>query len=131
MVWQVLYKENHYMSEMHFLPRPGGKAEDDGALITIGFDGPKEQSYLLIIDAKTFTPINKVEHKICTAGVTCVSPGLPAAQHPLVSTRDALPRGRLLSSTWRGHREEPGQTGALDVVCLPSRFTLCSKNSNK
>ena len=57
---QVLYKENHYMSEMHFLPRPDGTAEDDGVLITIGFDGPKEQSYLLIIDAATFSPINKV-----------------------------------------------------------------------
>jgi len=56
---KVLYKENHYMSEMHFLPRPGGTTEDDGALITVGFDGPREQSYLLFIDAKTFTPINK------------------------------------------------------------------------
>ena len=27
-------------------------------LITIGFDGTKEQSYLMILDAKTFTPIN-------------------------------------------------------------------------
>ena len=48
------------MSEMHFLPRPGGTAEDDGVLITIGFDGPREKSYLLFIDATTFTPINKV-----------------------------------------------------------------------
>ena len=47
------------MSEMHFLPQPGGNAEDDGTLITIGFDGPREQSYLLLMDAKTFTPINK------------------------------------------------------------------------
>ena len=36
----------------------GGKEEDDGVLITIGFDGTKEQSYLMFIDAKTFTPIN-------------------------------------------------------------------------
>ena len=28
---------------MHFLPRPGGSDEDDGALVTIVFDGPKEQ----------------------------------------------------------------------------------------
>ena len=56
----MLYRENHYMSEMHFLPRPGGTAEDDGVLITIGFDGPREKSYLLFIDATTFTPINKV-----------------------------------------------------------------------
>ena len=28
---------------MHFLPRPGGSGEDDGVLVTIVFDGPKEQ----------------------------------------------------------------------------------------
>jgi len=55
---KVWNQENHYMSEMHFLPKPGGKEEDDGVLITIGFDGTKEQSYLMFIDAKTFTPIN-------------------------------------------------------------------------
>jgi len=55
---KVLYRENHYMSEMHFLPKPGGNSEDDGVLITIGFDGTKEKSYLLFLDAKSFTPIN-------------------------------------------------------------------------
>ena len=47
------------MSEMHFLPDPSGKSEDDGVLITIGFDGVREQSYLLLINATTFTPMNK------------------------------------------------------------------------
>merc|ERR1719427_1941514 len=56
---KVWYTENHYMSEMHFLPSPGATAEDEGTLITIGFDGPREQSYLLLLDAKTFTPINQ------------------------------------------------------------------------
>ena len=46
------------MGEMHFLDRPGGTEEDDGVLVTIGFDGEKEQSYLLVLDAATFTPIN-------------------------------------------------------------------------
>lgn len=58
-VTQVYYVENNYMSEMHFLPDPSGKAEDDGVLITIGFDGVREQSYLLLINATTFTPMNK------------------------------------------------------------------------
>ena len=40
---QVYYVENHYSSEMHFLPRPGGQAEDDGVLVTIVFDGVKAQ----------------------------------------------------------------------------------------
>ena len=47
------------MSEMHFLPNPASRAEDDGVLITISFDGPREQSYLLLLDAATFLPINK------------------------------------------------------------------------
>lgn len=58
-VTQVYYVENNYMSEMHFLPDPLGKAEDDGVLITIGFDGVREQSYLLLINATTFIPMNK------------------------------------------------------------------------
>ena len=28
---------------MHFLPRPGGSGEDDGVLVTIVFDGHREQ----------------------------------------------------------------------------------------
>ena len=46
------------MGEMHFLARPGGTAEDDGVLVTIGYDGEKEQSYFLVLDAATFAPIN-------------------------------------------------------------------------
>lgn len=55
---KVYYLEDHYMTEMHFLPNPASRAEDDGVLITIGFSGVKEQSYLLLIDATTFLPIN-------------------------------------------------------------------------
>ena len=40
---QVYYVENHYSSEMHFLARPRGQAEDDGVLVTIVFDGVKAQ----------------------------------------------------------------------------------------
>ena len=36
----------------------GGEREDDGVLLTIGMDGNREQSYLLLLDARTFTPIN-------------------------------------------------------------------------
>jgi len=56
---KVFYIENHYSSEMHFLPNPKKKSEDDGVLVTIVFDGTKEQSYLLLLDAKTFTLLNK------------------------------------------------------------------------
>merc|ERR1719228_580831 len=56
---KVYYLEDHYMSEMNFLPNPEAKSEDDGVLITIVFDGPLKKSYLLLLDAATFTPINK------------------------------------------------------------------------
>ena len=35
-----------------------GVTEDDGVLITVGYDGEKEQSYLLVLDAATFAPLN-------------------------------------------------------------------------
>jgi len=50
---------NHYSGEMAFVPNPKGNSEDDGVLITNVFDGEKEKSYLLVLDAKTFKPINK------------------------------------------------------------------------
>jgi len=56
---KVIYIENHYSSEMHFLPNPKKRSEDDGVLVTIVFDGNKEQSYLLILDAQKFEEINK------------------------------------------------------------------------
>jgi len=56
---KVYYLEDHYMSEMFFIPHPASSSEDDGVLITITFDGTREQSYLLLLDAATFLPINK------------------------------------------------------------------------
>lgn len=55
-IWHV---ENHYSSEMWFVANPQPKSEDDGMLITVVFDGMREQSYLLILDAITFTLVNK------------------------------------------------------------------------
>jgi carotenoid cleavage dioxygenase-like enzyme len=56
---KVIYMENHYTSEMSFIPDPEGTKEDDGVLETIVFDGEKEQSYLLLIDASSFEIIDK------------------------------------------------------------------------
>ena len=50
---------NHYTGEMAFVNDPKGQAEDDGILVTNVFDGNVEKSYLLVLDAKTFTPINR------------------------------------------------------------------------
>jgi len=56
---KTLYIENHYSGEMFFVANPERKSEDDGILIATIFDGEKEKSYLLILDAKSFEPINK------------------------------------------------------------------------
>ena len=56
---KVIYMENHYTSEMSFIANPEPKSEDDGVLVTLNFDGEKEQSYLLILDGLTFTEIDR------------------------------------------------------------------------
>ena len=56
---KLLYIENHYATEMTFIANPEGKSEDDGVLVTISFDGELKQSYFLIIDALSFTVIDK------------------------------------------------------------------------
>ena len=56
---KVIYRENHYPSEMYFIAHPNGSDEDDGILITFVLDGPKEQTYLLVLDAKSFEEIDR------------------------------------------------------------------------
>ena len=56
---QVLYQDNHYPSEMYFIAHPEAKSEDDGVLVSITYDGEKEKSYFVVIDALTFTEIDK------------------------------------------------------------------------
>ena len=52
-------KFHHYSGEMSFIPDPNGTAEDDGILLATVYDGEVEKSYLLVLDAKSFEPINK------------------------------------------------------------------------
>lgn len=54
-VWRI---DNNYYSEANFVANPEAKSEDDGVLVTIGHDGVSGRSYLLVIDAITFKPIN-------------------------------------------------------------------------
>jgi len=56
---KVLYQENHYASEMFFVANPEAKSEDDGVLVSITYDGYKEQSYFVVLDAVTFTEIDR------------------------------------------------------------------------
>ena len=44
---------------MFFIANPEAKSEDDGVLVSITFDGEKEQSYFVVIDAITFTEIDR------------------------------------------------------------------------
>lgn len=56
---RIWNKINHYYSEMNFVPNPGATGEDDGVLTTVAYDGEKQKSYLLILDAKEFKQLNK------------------------------------------------------------------------
>ena len=44
---------------MFFIAHPEAKSEDDGVLVTIAYDGAKEQSYFMVIDAISFTEIDR------------------------------------------------------------------------
>ena len=48
---------------MYFIANPEGveeyDEEDDGVLISLVYDGPREQTYLLVIDAKQFQEIDR------------------------------------------------------------------------
>ena len=50
---------NHYYSEMNFVANPNAQSEDDGVLTTVAYDGEKEKSYLMILDAKELKVVNK------------------------------------------------------------------------
>jgi carotenoid cleavage dioxygenase-like enzyme len=56
------YKEDHYPSEVSFIPRPGATEEDDGVLVSIvlGNDGAVKTSYMLVLDAKDMSVIATV-----------------------------------------------------------------------
>jgi len=54
------HEDSHYTAEGVFVPRPGATEEDDGVVLSTVLDGTKNQTYLLVLDAKTMTPLAKV-----------------------------------------------------------------------
>ena len=48
-----MYKENEYVSEPRFVPRPGATEEDDGVLIGMVFEGNTKQSRVQFLDASS------------------------------------------------------------------------------
>lgn len=53
------YKLAHIPGEAMFISRPGGVEEDDGVLVGTVYDGPSQQSYLNILDARSMHQIAK------------------------------------------------------------------------
>ena len=56
--WRV---HGHSPGEAIFLPDPEGVDEDSGTLLSVVLDGTKGKSYLLVMDAKSFTEIGRAE----------------------------------------------------------------------
>ena len=52
-------RRSHYPGELWFVARPGAEEEDDGLLLTVVFDGELRQSYLLLLDGRTFTEVDR------------------------------------------------------------------------
>lgn len=53
--------EGSQPGEPIFVPRPGGKGEDDGVLLSVVLDGERERSYLLCLDARTMEEVGRAE----------------------------------------------------------------------
>jgi carotenoid cleavage dioxygenase-like enzyme len=53
------YEHAHFHSEVIFVPRPGGVAEDDGVLMGVVYDGVSQQSYVNVLDAMTMQQVAK------------------------------------------------------------------------
>jgi carotenoid cleavage dioxygenase-like enzyme len=50
-----------YPGEPVFVERPGGTAEDDGAILSVVLDSDARRSFLLILDAESFTEVARAE----------------------------------------------------------------------
>ena len=51
--------EGTYPGEPVFVPRPGGRAEDDGVVLSVVLDAAAEASVLVVLDGETFAEIGR------------------------------------------------------------------------
>jgi beta,beta-carotene 9',10'-dioxygenase len=58
---QVWSEPGCYPGEPVFVERPGGTAEDDGAILSVVLDSAAERSFLLILDAASFEEVARAE----------------------------------------------------------------------
>ncbi|PCH43246.1 carotenoid oxygenase [Wolfiporia cocos MD-104 SS10] len=74
---QVWTRAGHTPSEPIFVPRPGGKAEDDGVLLSVVLDDAAGRSGLAVLDARDMTEIARAEmegvYPIGFHGVWCAT----------------------------------------------------------
>lgn len=57
----VWFEEDCYPGEAVFAGRPGRSAEDDGVILSVVLDATRETSFLLILDAASFTERARIE----------------------------------------------------------------------
>jgi carotenoid cleavage dioxygenase-like enzyme len=55
----VWHESDCYPGEPVFVPTPGGRAEDDGVILSVVLDSAAGASFLLALDAQTFTEIGR------------------------------------------------------------------------
>lgn len=53
--------DGHTPGEAIFIANPDGEKEDDGVLLSVVLDGHKEQSYLLVLDARDLHEVGRAE----------------------------------------------------------------------
>jgi beta,beta-carotene 9',10'-dioxygenase len=58
---QTWFEENRYPGEPVFVPAPDRKYEDDGVVLSVVLDADKGSSFLLVLDAQTFTEQARAE----------------------------------------------------------------------
>jgi carotenoid cleavage dioxygenase-like enzyme len=58
---KVWFENDCYPGEPVFVPRPDGIVEDDGIILSVVLDSKKGNSFLLILDAKSFEEIVRAE----------------------------------------------------------------------
>jgi beta,beta-carotene 9',10'-dioxygenase len=51
--------DKHYLGEPVFIARPGRSEETDGVLLSVGFDGTNDCSYLLALEPRTLSPLGR------------------------------------------------------------------------
>jgi len=58
---KLWWEENSYPGEPVFIARPGAVAEDDGVILSVALDTVKGTSFLLVLDAASFTELARAE----------------------------------------------------------------------